>query len=429
MMAGRDNVASRRLALIAASLAAAWTAIALSGQAQAASSLDLPPIVAVGDVHGDLAGLKSILHMNGIIDSQGSWAGGDSIFVQTGDLLDRGPDDRAVLDFMIALQDQAAKAGGQVIALLGNHEVMNMMGDWRYVSPESYASFADSKSEKRRQDLLKQTVKYLKRRAKSLKQPQPDLSAAWEAKWMEEHPLGYVERRQAFDRNGSYGKWLRERPAIAQLGPYVFLHGGISSRFSELSIKELNKRIHNEIRAFDGYREHLGNQGIILDSMTLEEFDQAVRGELEFQRNETDLRPFMVGTDIAAARARQRQHLEFLQGVLGYGTWFSLHPAGPLWFRGYAQWEEEEGARLIEEIAQAYQASTFVVGHTPQLEGSIQTRFGGRVVLIDTGLHDEFYPGGIQSALEIRAGQLTAVYPDRRQPLHSPQPLVAAQGQ
>ncbi len=422
-------VAARKHALLASALALALTIWHDTFAAAAASRGTLPRIVSVGDVHGDLEGLKSVLVNAGIIDGQGNWAGGLSIFVQTGDLIDRGPDDKAVLDFMIDLQKKAKQAGGQVISLLGNHEVMNMMGDLRYVSPRSYASFIDNKSEKRRQNLFKDTVKHLKRRAKSLKQEEPDLSEAWEAQWMKDHPLGYVERRQAFDRKGSYGKWLRRQPAIAQLGGYVFLHAGISTRFSELSIQELNKRIQNELRVFDSYREHLDGLGIILDSFTLEEFDQAVRAELDFQETEPDLRPFMSGTDMAAARARHRQHVEFLEGVLGYGSWFSMHPAGPLWFRGYAEWEDEDGAQLIQEIAQAYQASAFIVGHTPQLQEGIQTRFEGRVVLIDTGLHAEFYTGGTPSALEILDGRFTAIYPDRLQTLLAPQALLAAQGQ
>ncbi|MEE8583874.1 MAG: metallophosphoesterase [Acidobacteriota bacterium] len=422
-------MAPGKYALLAGALALTLAAWRAPLPAAAASYGALVRIVAVGDVHGDLPGLRTILKEAGIIDAQGNWAGGTSTFVQTGDLLDRGPDDKAVLDFMIDLQKKAQQAGGRVISLLGNHEVMNMMGDWRYVSSQSYAPFIDNKSEKRRQELLKDTVKYLKRRAKSLQQEEPDLSEAWQAQWMEDHPLGYVERRQAFDRQGTYGKWLRRQPAIAQLGGYVFLHGGISTLFSELSIKELNKRIQNELKVFDSYRKHLDSLGIILDSFTLEEFDRAVRAELDLQTDQPDLRPFMVGNDMAAARARHRQHVEFLQGVLGYGSWFSMHPAGPLWFRGYAEWEDEEGALLIQEIAQAYQASAFIVGHTPQLEGGIQTRFEGRVVLIDTGLHIEFYPGGIPSALEISDGQFTAIYPDRQQTLLAPQALAAVQGQ
>ena len=67
--------------------------------------------------------------------------------VQTGDVPDRGADSRKVFDLLRRLTDEAAKAGGRVHALLGNHEVMRMMGDYRYVSQGEYAAFRSLNSE------------------------------------------------------------------------------------------------------------------------------------------------------------------------------------------------------------------------------------------------------------------------------------------
>ena len=99
-----------------------------------------PLLVAIGDVHGDFDDFCAILQRVELIDEQHHWTGGKATFVQLGDLIDRGPKPREVLDLMISLDDQAAKAGGQVVSLLGNHEVMNLMGDLRYVSAGNYAS-------------------------------------------------------------------------------------------------------------------------------------------------------------------------------------------------------------------------------------------------------------------------------------------------
>ena len=104
-------------------------------------------VVAIGDVHGDFDDFVGILQRIGLIDKQNHWAGGKTTFVQTGDLLDRGPKPREVMDLMMALEKEAGQAGGRVVSLLGNHEMMNIMGDLRYVTPENYASFADSNSE------------------------------------------------------------------------------------------------------------------------------------------------------------------------------------------------------------------------------------------------------------------------------------------
>src|SRR5436190_10050283 len=82
-----------------------------------------PRIVAIGDVHGNLAGFQKILGDVGVVDRTGAWAGGDTVLVQVGDLIDRGPSMRGTLDFVMALEQDAARHGGRVVALLGNHEI------------------------------------------------------------------------------------------------------------------------------------------------------------------------------------------------------------------------------------------------------------------------------------------------------------------
>ena len=96
----------------------------------------------------------------GLIDKQNHWTGGKTTFVQTGDLLDRGPKPREVMDLMMALEKEASQAGGRVVSLLGNHEMMNIMGDLRYVTPANYASFADGNSESRQKSAYQQYVKW-----------------------------------------------------------------------------------------------------------------------------------------------------------------------------------------------------------------------------------------------------------------------------
>src|SRR5207248_1697127 len=99
-------------------------------------------IVAVGDVHGDYEQFTGVLASAGLIDGHGDWTGGKTHLVQNGDIVDRGPDSRAVMDLLMKLEKQAAAAGGAVHALIGNHEAMNVYGDLRYVSPGEFASYA-----------------------------------------------------------------------------------------------------------------------------------------------------------------------------------------------------------------------------------------------------------------------------------------------
>ncbi|MFH1790577.1 MAG: cell envelope integrity protein TolA [Candidatus Omnitrophota bacterium] len=84
--------------------------------------------IVAGDIHGDLDGLMLDLQNAGLIDQNGNWVGGDAVFVQMGDVIDRGSEGRAVDQFLRKLQKQAEAQGGKVVRLLGNHELMFLQG-------------------------------------------------------------------------------------------------------------------------------------------------------------------------------------------------------------------------------------------------------------------------------------------------------------
>ncbi|ORX90668.1 Metallo-dependent phosphatase [Basidiobolus meristosporus CBS 931.73] len=92
-------------------------------------------VVAVGDLHGDFDSALKVLQLAKLVDAEGSWAGGNDILVQTGDIVDRGPDTLRLYQYFFKLSAEAAKQGGMVVNLLGNHEIMNFAGDFRYVHP------------------------------------------------------------------------------------------------------------------------------------------------------------------------------------------------------------------------------------------------------------------------------------------------------
>ena len=81
----------------------------------------------------------------------------------------------------------------------------------------------------------------------------------------------------------------------------------------------------------------------------------------------------------------------------------SLYAAeGPLWFRGYSTWTDEEGAPQMAALLRRYRVRRFVTGHNPQRDGTITERFGGTMFLIDTGmLGKPYFPAGRPSALVI----------------------------
>jgi hypothetical protein len=364
------------------------------------------PIIAVGDVHGDFDDFAAILQRIGLTDKQNQWAGGKTTLVQVGDLLDRGPKPRDVMDLLISLEKEAPKDHGRVISLLGNHEMMNIMGDLRYVTPANYASFADSKSEERRKSAFKDYVKWRERHAELLAElPQPlELT---EAEWMARHPVGFIEQREALSPKGSYGKWLREHAAIVKMNGVVFLHGGISLGLASMKLDAINSVIRNEINAFDSHKQFMLEQGLILPFFNLQEITAVAQAEIIAEKkSRVPLNP-----DLQAS----------ISQFLRFPEWLSVRADGPLWFRGYDQWTDEEGSQQIDNILQSFKADRLVTGHTFQKGGRIRDRFRGKLFLIDTGMLSSYYPGGRSSALEIENKvKFTARYMDQEAVLVEP---------
>jgi hypothetical protein len=94
-------------------------------------------------MHGDLGGARAALRTAGAIDASDRWIGGDLVVVQTGDVLDRGGDEQQIMDLLFRLETEAAAAGGALIMLLGNHELMNGALDFHYVTPDGFTDFDD----------------------------------------------------------------------------------------------------------------------------------------------------------------------------------------------------------------------------------------------------------------------------------------------
>lgn len=86
-------------------------------------------IIAIGDVQGALDRLKAVLTVTGLTDANNRWTGGRTQLVQTGNYMDHGAGTRAVLDLLMSLEQQAKDAGGRATALLGPHEVLNVLCD------------------------------------------------------------------------------------------------------------------------------------------------------------------------------------------------------------------------------------------------------------------------------------------------------------
>lgn len=352
---GRDWLMGLAIASVALLLSAAN---ASSVQDPNTASCDVQTsqrIVAVADVHGAYDRFVAILRAASLIDGRQRWAGGRTIFVQTGDVLDRGPDSRRVLDLVRRMEGEASRAGGRVYALLGNHEVMRMLGDLRYVSTGEYAAFRSTDSEELRDRYYRALATEAAARAKVSGQPLDE--AGFRTAFLQQTPLGSVEMQIAFGPKGEYGRWLRERDTMVKINGIVFVHGGISPAVATLGCAAVNATVRSEVNA--------------------------------------------------APAPLTAQQLAALLGP---------REDGPLWYRGLALEDEPVVASEIDSIFLSLNARQIVVGHTVTVDGRLKSRFGGRVVQLDTGmLGGTFYPNGRASALEIRDGQFTAIYEDKRE--------------
>jgi hypothetical protein len=203
-----------------------------------------------------------------------------------------------IMDLLMRLEPQAQRAGGRVHALIGNHEAMNVEGDLRYVHPGEYAAFATRNSARARNRYYERFVRAL--RANPPASGLPSFDAAYRAQWESEHPLGWVEHREAWSPAGRYGRWVSRHDAVIRINDTLFLHGGLGPSFAAAPRVAMN----DAVRA-------------------------GVRGD-----------PSSTYPDIVS------------------------NQEGPLWYRGLSQNPEETETANLETILRAQGVARVVVGHT-----------------------------------------------------------------
>lgn len=229
--------------VLVAALGAAFAAPA------AAPSPSQERIIAVGDLHGDYRAWRVIAAAAGLIDRTGRWTGGRTILVQTGDVADRGPDSLKIIHDLRRLQSEARRAGGRVIALVGNHEAMNVIGDLRYVHPGEYAAFTGPRSRAIRDRYYAEHGRAIEEAAR---QQTPDVTPAQiRATWEQATPLGMIEHRRAWHPEADLGGWVVRNPAIVKLGGLLFVHGGLGPAYAGLPVEVINRRVAAALAARD----------------------------------------------------------------------------------------------------------------------------------------------------------------------------------
>lgn len=337
-------------------------------------------VVAVSDVHGAFGAMTATLAGAGVLDESLAWNGGATHLVITGDLLDRGPDSRKVMDLIMRIEGEAVAAGGRVHLLLGNHEVMNLIGDLRYVSKEEYAAFADDELAEDRDRWFE-----LYRNSRLTLAGEDALRNEYAGKY----PPGFFGLRRAFGSKGAYGPWLMSKPLMVVINGTAFVHGGLSPLVAELGLDGVNRELKTQVVDYVTQAEVLTENGILDPT---ENFYR--QGEiLESLPNNLERTP-----EIQAA----------ISTVILLND-ASIHGQNsPLWYRGSVGCgpliEEDNLAASLAAIG----ADRVVIGHTPTLTRRVLQRMGGRVIEIDTGMLSAAYQGS-GNALVMEGGALTVV--------------------
>lgn len=149
--------------------------------------VDLPentPLAFLSDPHGQLEVFTTLLQNHQIIDRQWNWSFGKGHLVLVGDVFDRGQGVTEILWLLYKWQQQAAHAGGAVHMVPGNHELMVLQNDLRYLHN----------------------------------------------KYLQVDSLLGTTQTALYDSTMLMGQWLRQRPTIMKINSTLVVHGGISPR-------------------------------------------------------------------------------------------------------------------------------------------------------------------------------------------------------
>ncbi len=159
-------------------------------------------LIAISDIEGNFIELRIFLIKNGVMNANFEWTFGKGHLVLVGDFFDRGLNVTECLWLIYHLEQEALKNEGYVHFILGNHEIMNMNNDLRYVRN-----------------------KYIEN-ALLIKEP----CNLW------------------YTPDTELGRWLQTKNIVEKIGDYLFTHGGLSKEM--FSCKPTMQSMNAEARKY-----------------------------------------------------------------------------------------------------------------------------------------------------------------------------------
>ncbi|MCA1756350.1 MAG: ankyrin repeat domain-containing protein [Bacteroidales bacterium] len=169
-------------------------------------------IIAIGDIHGQYERMVRMLISAGVIDDNLRWIWGNGHLVFTGDIFDRGAGVTEALWLIYRLEKQALNSGGKVHFLLGNHELMIMKDDLRYIAGKYYGLTSNLD----------------------------------------------IDYSELYSRETVLGRWIRSKNCIEIIGSTLFVHAGISPRLDslDLDLEDINNQFRNYMNNPDDTTDH-----------------------------------------------------------------------------------------------------------------------------------------------------------------------------
>jgi len=375
-------------------------------------------VVAVGDIHGAFSEFIALLQATGLTGRELQWIGGDTHLVSLGDILDRGTESRKVMDLLIRLQQEAPTQGGRVHVLAGNHEIMNLMGDFRYISKGEYAAFSrEEPADKREQAFAEFLTTHSEPIAQSffrggVLNAERDTGA--KKLFDKLFPSGYFGHRRAFSSKGLYGNWLQSRPAIIVINQTAYTHGGLPEITATASLDQLNRQFQANIRRY----LLLWNE--LIDANILPENSPETAYQLAAQAlDAANARPCALDArrDCRKERLLKRNRARTftpqlkatLEEFITLSEESSLGVNGPLWYRGSVRCKEILEMPILTAALENLHAKRVVVGHTPTTDRRVHSIRNGKLTMLDTGMLASHYKGR-PAALISQAGKSEVQY-------------------
>lgn len=195
-------------------------------------------IIAVGDLHGNYEGFRSILLRCGLIDTSDHWVARDTHLIQLGDILGRGGEPGKIFNLLKRLEQEAPFSGSRVHVLLGNHEILTMRGTLLYNTVEEFLDLSQGAA----LDAF-------------LEESDGEVADPKYRKRLE--MLGCREFKESLSPRGRIGQWLLRHPSAVNIGGNLFVHGGLNRSHGMQELEILNARVRREVLASESGGEIL----------------------------------------------------------------------------------------------------------------------------------------------------------------------------